>query len=106
MGDNDFTAGDPWGLPIEDSEEIEIESAWPEPEGFEADVDVETGPDEDIEPDVPFAAEAPVESPTDTPSMKPRMPSVDPEKMRSKLRNGCPLLKSPGPSKPKKNRRR
>ena len=35
MGDNDFTAGDPWGLPIEDSEEIEIKAAPDETdEGF------------------------------------------------------------------------
>ncbi|MGZ8755943.1 MAG: hypothetical protein ACXW15_12235, partial [Acidimicrobiia bacterium] len=32
MGDNDFTAGDPWGLPIEDSEETEIRAARPEDE--------------------------------------------------------------------------
>ena len=61
MGDNDFTAGDPWGLPIEDSEEIELGAARPEPAEPEepgADDDFESVPDGGSEPEAPFGADA------------------------------------------------
>ena len=41
MGDNDFTAGDPWGLPIEESEELEIEATRPGEEPPPAESDLE-----------------------------------------------------------------
>ncbi len=61
MGDNDFTAGDPWGLPIEDSEEIELGAARPEPaepEEPDADDHFEPVPDAGIKPEAPFGAVA------------------------------------------------
>ena len=61
MGDNDFTAGDPWGLPIEDSEEIELGAARPEPaEPEEPDTDDDFDPvrDAGMEPEAPFGADA------------------------------------------------
>ena len=47
MGDNDFTAGDPWGLPIEDSEEIEIEHARDEADDTLTTSDLEDGAGEE-----------------------------------------------------------
>ena len=52
MGDNDFIAGDPWGLPIEDSEDVEIEVARPDDEegAPQPQSDLEAGPDDEEEP--------------------------------------------------------
>ena len=74
MGNNDFTAGDPWGLPIEDSEDIEIDAPRPEGDGepdvpvddveeIEAPVDHDfDGAEGDPEPDVWYSAEPAVEA--------------------------------------------
>ncbi len=39
MGDNDFTAGDPWGLPIDNSEELEIDATPVEDEALEVEIE-------------------------------------------------------------------
>jgi hypothetical protein len=39
VGDNDFTAGDPWGLPIDNSEELEIDATPVEDEALEVEIE-------------------------------------------------------------------
>ena len=51
MGDNDFTAGDPWGLPIEDSEEVEIKAAPDETDAGSIRSDVEQAAGDETEPE-------------------------------------------------------
>jgi uncharacterized protein YbjQ (UPF0145 family) len=48
VGDNDFTAGDPWGLPIDESEEFEIEAAQPERDAPQEEDDLEESLDEEV----------------------------------------------------------
>ncbi len=65
MGDNDFTAGDPWGLPIEDSEETEIEVARQEDETSPPHHEVGLGPEEEPEPEDGYVVDSDLEDGVD-----------------------------------------
>ena len=65
MGDNDFTAGDPWGLPIEDSEETEIEVARQEDQTSPPHDEVGIGPEEEPEPEDGYVVESDLEGGVD-----------------------------------------
>ena len=66
MGNNDFIAGDPWGLPIEDSEDAEAETARPENDAPQPNGHGEEGkPEEDVDLDVNVEDQAVFETPED-----------------------------------------